>query len=156
MNDDVLRETVLKLKEDGSVFRLFSSGELELLLPYLSLYEYPAGTTVLRPGEVIEMLGVLVSGEVVLEEEMKLKGNWTVLYDMKRGSIIAQPSLFGAPPPPVRVVTRKECVFVGFQKEGFEEFLAKNPRLGIVFLKEIIRVLFVRSRAMAERLTDVF
>jgi len=151
-----VRDVVLKLKEDGSIFRLYSEKDLELILPYLSLYEYPAGMTVTRPGEVVEMLGVLVSGEVIMEEEMKLKGNWTVLYDMKRGSILAHPSLFGADPPPVRVVTRRDCVFIGFQKEDFSAFLEEHPRMGVVFLREVIRVLFVRSRAMAERLTDVF
>ena len=151
-----LRETVLKLKEEGSVFRLYTDEELELILPYLAMYEYPAGVIVMQAGEVIDMLGVLVSGEVLLEEEMKLKGNWTVLYDMKRGSILAHPTVFGAKPPLIRLTTRKDCVFVGFDKAGFEAFLEKHPRMGILLLKEIIRVLFVRSRALAERLTDIF
>jgi CRP-like cAMP-binding protein len=151
-----VRDVVLKLKEDGSIFRLYGEEDLEVILPYLSLHEYPAGTTITRPGEVVDMLGVLVSGEVILEEEMKLKGNWTVLYDMKKGSILAHPSLFGADPPPVRVLTRKDCVFIGFQKDGFNTFVEEHPRLGVIFLREVIRVLFVRSRAMAERLADVF
>ena len=61
-----VRDVVLKLKEDGSIFRRYREEDLELILPYLSLYEYPAGTTVTRPGEVVEMLGVLVSGHHIL------------------------------------------------------------------------------------------
>ena len=155
MSTDV-REVIQELKKDGSVFRLFSDDELDELSRHFKIYKYPAGTTVMKPGEVLGMLGVLVSGEVVLEEEMELKGNWTVLYDLKRGSILAHPSLFGSEPPPIRLTTREDTVFIGIEKEVFESFLEESPRMGIIFLQEIIRVLFVRSRALADRLTDVF
>ena len=155
MSTDV-RETMQSLKEDGSVFRLYSDGELDRIARYFSTYSYPGGMTVMQPGQDLQMLGVIVSGEVILEEEMELKGNWTVLYDMKRGSLLAHPTIFGALPPPVRLTTREDTAAVGFEREPFEAFLAEQPQLGITFLKEIIRVLFVRSRAMADRLTDVF
>lgn len=155
MQKDV-REIMQELKKNGSVFRLFSDEELDIISRYFRVYEYPAGTTVMNPGEVLEMLGILVSGEVIIEEEMELKGNWTVLYDLKRGSLLAHPSLFGSEPPPIRLTTREDTLFIGLEKEGFESFLDQHPRLGIIFLKDIIRVLFVRSRAMADRLTDVF
>lgn len=151
-----VREVMQEMKKNGSIFRLFSDEELDTMSRYFTVYEYPTGTTVMKPGEVLEMLGILVSGEVILEEEMELKGNWTVLYDLKRGSILAHPSLFGSEPPPIRLTTRENTVFIGSGKEAFESFLEQHPKMGITFLKDIIRVLFVRSRAMADRLTDVF
>ena len=151
-----VREIMGELKNEGSAFRLFDDRELDVMSRYFTVYRYPAGTIAMRPGEALEILGVLVEGEVLLEEEMELKGNWTVLYDLKRGSILAHPSLFGSEPPPIRITTREETVFIGSEKEDFELFLKEHPQLGITFLKEIIRVLFVRSRALADRLTDVF
>jgi CRP-like cAMP-binding protein len=151
-----VREVMGEFKEEKSVFRLFDDGELDRLSPYFRVFEYPRGTIVMEPGEALETLGVLVSGEVLLEEEMDLKGNWTVLYDLKRGSILAHPSLFGSEPPPIRLTIREDTVFLGTDRDAFEAFLDAHPQMGITFLKEIIRVLFVRSRAMADRLTDVF
>ena len=151
-----VRRIMGELKESGSVFRLYRDEELDVLSSYFSIYRYPAGATVMRPGEVLEMLGILVSGEVILEEEMELKGNWTVLYDLKRGSMLAHPTLFGSEPPPIRLTTREPTVFIGSEKKDFEKFLEEHPQMGITFLKDMIRVLFVRSRAMADRLTDVF
>ena len=66
------------------------------------------------------------------------------------------PFPFGGEPPPIRITTRRDCVFIGFDRKSFEAFMEEQPRLAILFLREVIRVLFVRSRAMAERLTDVF
>ena len=49
----------------------------------------------------------------------------------------------------------KDSLVAAFVCE-FERFLREHPEMGVTFLKELVRVLFVRSRALADRLTDVF
>jgi len=41
-------------------------------------------------------------------------------------------------------------------KESFENLLNNYPVIGIKILKEIVRVQFIRLRAMVDRLANVF
>ena len=155
MASDV-REIMLELKNEGAVFRLFSEEEIDRICSYFSLFTFFGGEIVLKPGEALDLLGVVVSGEFILEEKTALKGNWIVLSNMKRGSIIAHPSIFDSGSPPVRVTTVRDAAGLGTDGAAFERMLEEHPLIGIKFLKEIIRVLFIRYRGLAARLTDVF
>jgi signal-transduction protein with cAMP-binding, CBS, and nucleotidyltransferase domain len=70
-----VREMMFQLAEEGHVFRLFGDEEVDLLSSHFKIYNYPAGEIVLKPGEDLKMLGILVSGDVFLEEKTELKGN---------------------------------------------------------------------------------
>ncbi|GAG66725.1 unnamed protein product [marine sediment metagenome] len=146
MSKDV-RKIMFQLAEEGHVFRLFSEEEVGRLSSDFKIYNYPAGEIVAKPGEALKMMGILVSGEVFLEEKTELKGNWIVLYDMKRGSILAHPSLFDSEPPPVRITAQQDTVFLGIDGASFDRILQEHPQIGITFLKEIIRVLFISPGA---------
>ena len=93
MSKDV-RETMFQLAEEGHVFRLFSDEEVDLLSAHFRIYNYPAGEIVSKPGETLKMLGILVSGEVFLEEKTELKGNCVVRHEAGFRS---------RPPQPVRL-----------------------------------------------------
>lgn len=151
-----VRDIMLELKEEGSVFRLLDKDEIRRISSYFDVFEFPAGTKLSMPGESLDMLGIIVSGEVWLEEEMELKGHWIVLARMTRGALLAHPSLFGVEPPAIRVVVQKDTSFLGIDGKTFDRFLENHHKTGIKFLKEMIRVLFIRFRALAGRFTDVF
>ena len=151
-----VREIMLQLQEEGSVFRLFSEEEIDRTSSYFDIYDYPAGSIVSKPGEPLDMMGIMVSGEATLEEETELKGNWFVLARMTRGAILAHPSLFGVKPPPVRAIIQKDTTFLGTDGKSFDSFLKKHPETGNIFLKEMIRVLFTRYRELAARFNVVF
>lgn len=151
-----IRNIMLELANEGSFFRLLDEDEIRRVSSYFDIFEFPAGTTLSPPGEPLDMLGIIISGEVWLEEEMELKGHWIVLARMTRGAILAHPSLFGVEPPPIRVVVQKDTSFLGIDGQTFERFLEGNKEIGIKFLKEMIRVMFIRFRGLAGRFTDVF
>jgi CRP-like cAMP-binding protein len=146
-----VQEIMLDLQKEGGVFRSFSKEAIEQTASYFAVYHYPAGSIASKPGEPLDMMGVIVSGEVILEEKTEPKGNWFVMARMTRGAILAHPSLFGAKPPPVRVIIQKDTTFLGTNGKSFDSFLKKYPETGNIFLKEMIRVLFMRYRELAAR-----
>jgi CRP-like cAMP-binding protein len=146
-----VREIMLQLKKEGAVFRLFSKEDIDRISSYFDVYQYPAGSIPSKPGEPLDMMGIIVSGKVILEEKTEPKGNWIVMASMTRGAILAHPSLFGVKPPPVRVIIHKDTTFLGTNGMSFDAFLKKHPETGNIFLKEMIRVLFMRYRELAAR-----
>jgi CRP-like cAMP-binding protein len=154
MNTDV-RDIMVQIKKEGGFFRSFSEEEITLTSAYFKIAEYPAGSIPAKPREPLNLMGILVSGEAIYEEETELKGKWIVQARMTRGSILAHPSMFGVQPPPVRVVLPKDSVFLVIDGPSYDAFLKKHPEIGIKFQQELIRVLFIRLRNYASRFTGV-
>jgi CRP-like cAMP-binding protein len=154
MNADI-RDIMVQIKKEGGFFRSFSEEEIALTSAYFKISEYPAGSIPAKPREPLDLMGVLVSGEAVYEEETELKGKWIVQARMTRGSILAHPSMFGVQPPPVRVVLPKDSVFLAIDGPSYNAFLKEHPEIGVKFQQELIRVLFIRLRNYASRFTGV-
>jgi CRP-like cAMP-binding protein len=149
-------EIMLQLQREGGFFRLFSEEEIVQTSSYFKISEYPAGSVPSKPGESLDLMGIMVSGEAILEEEAEVTGKWIVQARMTRGSILAHPSMFGVKPPPVRVLLPKDSVFLVTDRASFDSFLRDHPDIGIKFQQELIRILFIRLRNYAARLTGVF
>jgi len=72
---------------------LFSEEEIDRISSYFKISEYPAGSVPVKAGEPLNLMGILVSGEAIYEEETEMKGKWIVQARMSRGSILAHPSM---------------------------------------------------------------
>ena len=150
-----VRDIMIQIKKEGGFFRLFSEEEIELTSAYFKILEYPAGSLAAKPGEPLNLMGIMVSGEAIYEEETEFKGKWVMQARMTRGSILAHPSMFGVKPPPVRVLLPKDSVFLAIDGPSFDSFLMKYPEIGVKFQQELIRVLFIRLRNYASRITGL-
>ena len=147
---------MLELRKEGRVFRLFTEDDINQIAPHFKAYNFPEGAVVTKPGEQIDMMGIIVSGEVVVEEETELKGNWIVLARLSRGALYINPTLFGGEPTPVRVIAQRDIAFLGINKLSFDALLDQHPHIGIKFMKEIIRVIQSRLRGLTARFVGVF
>ena len=148
-----VRDIMNQFKKEGGFFRLFSKEEIDLTSTYFKILEYPAGSVPAKAGEPLKLMGIMVSGEAIYQEETDIKGKWIVQARMTRGSILAHPSMFGVKPPPVRVFLPKDSVFLAIDGPSFDSFLMKYPEIGVKFQQELIRVLFIRLRNYASRFT---
>ncbi len=155
MTDNV-SDIMQQLQKEGGFFRQFSDEEIGRTSSYFTISEYPAGSIPSKPGEPVDLMGIMVSGEAILEEETEVEGRWIVQARMTRGSILAHPSMFGVKPPPVRVSLPKDSVFLVTNGASYYSFLKKHPEIGVKFQQELIRILFIRLRNYAARLTGVF
>jgi CRP-like cAMP-binding protein len=153
MNADI-RDIMVQIKKEGGFFRLFSDKEIDLTSTFFKILEYPAGSVASKPDEPLDLMGIVISGEVIFEEKTEMKGKWIVQARLTRGSILAHPSMFGVKPPPVRVLMSRDSAFLAIDKLTFESFLKKHPEIGVKFLQEMIRVLYIRLRSYAARFTS--
>lgn len=151
-----IRDIMIQLKNEGGFFRLFSEEEIGQTSLYFKISEYPAGSVPAKPDEPLNLMGIMVSGEAILEEKTQMHGKWIVQARMTRGSILAHPTMFGVKPPPVRVVLPQDSVFLVIDGPSFDLFLRKHPEIGIKFQQELIRVLFIRLRNYAARFTGAY
>ncbi len=151
-----ISEIMLQIQKEGGFFRLFSKEEIDKTSSYFTIAEYPAGSVPSKPGVPLDLMGIMISGEAILEEQAEGNGKWVVQARMTRGSILAHPSMFGVEPPPVRVLLPKDSVFLTINGSTYDSFLKEHPNIGVKFQRELIRILFIRLRSYAARLTSIF
>ena len=150
-----VRDIMIQLKNESGFFRILTEEEINQTSSYFKISEYPAGSVASKPDEPLDLMGIVISGEVIFEEKTEMEGRWIVQARLTRGSILAHPSMFGVKPPPVRVLISKDSVFLVIDKLTFDSFLKKHPEIGVKFLKEMIRVLYIRLRNYAVRFTSI-
>jgi len=150
-----VRDIMIQLKNESGFFRILTEEEINQTSSYFKISEYPAGSVASKPDEPLDLMGIVISGEVIFEEKTEMEGRWIVQARLTRGSILAHPSMFGVKPPPVRVLIPKDSVFLVIDKLTFDSFLKKHPEIGVKFLKEMIRVLYIRLRNYAVRFTSI-
>jgi len=150
-----VRDIMIQLKEERGFFRVLSEEDIDKTSSYFKISEYPAGSVASNPDEPLDLMGIVISGEVIFEEKTEMEGRWIVQARLTRGSILAHPSMFGVKPPPVRVLIPKDSVFLVIDKLTFDSFLKKHPEIGVKFLQEMIRILYIRLRNYAARFTSI-
>jgi CRP/FNR family cyclic AMP-dependent transcriptional regulator len=91
-----------------------------------------------------------------VQEKTELKDNWIILARLTRGSLFMNPALFGGEPAPIRIIAQSDTTLLGIDGLSFDALLDQHPRIGINFMKEIIRILQARLRSLAGRLLKVF
>jgi len=145
-----------QLAQERHFFRLFSREELSRISTYFGHHAYPAGKVVSEPAAPLKMLGVILSGELIIEEQGGLKGHWITLFRMRRGAIVMHPSLFDVEPPAMRGLAGQDLTVMAMDGDAFEKMLNEESQVGIKFMRELVRVSLIRSLSMAERLISVF
>ena len=148
--------TIIRARQVSPLLGQLSNEEIEKIAPLFRVRDIPRGTTVMKPGEGHARFGVVMSGELDLMEDTDLKGNPLLLGRLREGGLLAHPSIFDAETPHISVVALEDSQLLVMSKESFENMLDHYPEIGIKMLREIIRVQFIRLRAMADRLAKVF
>ena len=140
---------------DVALFQVFSSEELDQILPYFELRPFAESTTLFEQGDRGDSLLVVIEGTVDIRKE-SVSGKQTVMAKFGRGSIVGEMAIIDQFPRSATArVTANSKVLI-LTREGFEVILQEKPPLGIKFLREITRILAQRLRRASGRFSDIF
>ena len=73
------RDIMLELRKEGRVFRLFTEDDINQIAPHFKAYNFPEGSVVTKPGEQIDMMGIIVPERSLLRKKQNLKGTGSSL-----------------------------------------------------------------------------
>ena len=58
-----VRDIMNQFKNEGGFFRLFNEEEIDQTSSYFKISEYSAGSVPSKPGEPLDLMGIVISGE---------------------------------------------------------------------------------------------
>ena len=126
------------------------------MAPYFALSTFRKGEALFREGEAGDFMGLIVSGKMGVRKRTEFSDRQVVLATNTRGSIIGEFSLFDRRARSATVEAVEDTTVLILDRASLDAFLRSEPRVGVHFLERIIRVLAVRLRNSAERVTSLF
>jgi CRP-like cAMP-binding protein len=153
---EISRETLRSLKDRVSIFRVLTDEEMDRIAPYFEQTRCPEGTLLFREGEPGDSLGLVLSGTLEVHKKTEFEGKDIVLAKNTAGSFLGELSMFDGRPRSANVVAREDSEVLIIKRDALDACLEAHPAVGVKMLREIIRILALRLRNSAERISAIF
>lgn len=150
-----IEEIIRESSEEISILGLLDDDERKRLAPSFEPVCFPAGTVCYREGEIMNFLGIIVSGKLEVKKETELKGRYIFLAILGRGSHIGSFSMLQNRRSYGIVTALEDTEIITISREKLEAFIDKYPRTGNKILKGVAAILSIRLRMAIEKVAHL-
>ncbi len=140
---------------EAPLFRIYQREELDQILPFFDYKSFEDNTVIFEEGERGDYLCVVIEGTIEIRKE-SVSAKQTVLAKFGRGSVVGEMAIIDQFPRSSAARVTSNSKLLTMTRDRFDEFLEKEPQLGIKFLREIARILSQRLRRSSGRFSDIF
>jgi CRP/FNR family transcriptional regulator, cyclic AMP receptor protein len=141
---------------DEIIFYMFDDEDIDKIVPFFELCDYPAGSIVFKEGDPGNFIGFVISGKLEVKKQTEFKGNQLIIALLTKGAMVGELSMFDKRRRSATVEAVEDTSLIIFRSEAMESLMQQHPYTGIKILKGLIRVLSLRLRKATERLTNIF
>ena len=145
--------TVLK---SVPMFVSFSQDELRALAPMITRRSAPRGTAIMREGDVIDFLYIVISGrlKVMMGEA---DGKETILSILGPGEFFGEMGLIDDNPRSASVIAIEGTELLALAKRAFRRCLVEKPELAMAVMRVLVRRLREADRKIGSlAMLDVY
>ena len=134
-------------------FASLTGPELDLIVSFSRLVEGNAGDHLIREGEQLRTLYVMLSGEaeVVRADTQR---NRVVIASVGRGALIGEMSLIDSAPASATIEATGAFQALAIEQEKFNQLTEEHPNLGCKIFKQIARTMSLRLRKTSGLLAE--
>ncbi|MEK8046691.1 MAG: calcium-binding protein [Burkholderiales bacterium PBB6] len=145
-----LVEALQTLNADDALRARFNKQQWLTLVGFLQQHTLRSGDVLIRFRDMDRGMYFLESGtlQVYVPDSAPVRRPVAIL---RPGSVVGEPSLFGETPRMAQVEAMSPCTVWLLTGPRFEELSARQPSLGIEFLRAVGGVMAERMRANLER-----
>lgn len=120
---------VEKLQE-SQIFNNVDADDLKALIDIMEKREYPAGTVMMRRGELGDSMVEIIEGHIRIFTEDSA-GNEVTLVVRGPGEVVGELSLIDDQPRSASVAAETDLKVLELKRTAFLEFLADRPKVGM-------------------------
>ncbi|CAN2039635.1 Cyclic nucleotide-binding domain-containing protein [Candidatus Magnetomoraceae bacterium gMMP-15] len=147
-------KSVLDMLSAIPIFDSFSFDDLSTILKYMRYVHLNSEQYVFKEGEKGEYMFFVVDGKLDVLKKSASENNYARITILTKGASLGEMSIIDNYPRSAAVKARTESILITLSQDGFDFILEKYPRLGIMILKAISRMLSLRLRRTSSRLAD--
>jgi CRP-like cAMP-binding protein len=152
----VSAENAIKARDvrELEFFSGMTEKEIEKILAYALLKEYPRDTVVIAEGKISKVLAVIFSGQFKIVKSISANDQ-KIITTISDGETYGEMSFFDHYPPSVSVVSTDNAKVLELDEMGFNVLVQENPQLGIKILTHLMHVTNSRIRALNDQITSL-
>jgi CRP-like cAMP-binding protein len=155
MDKTQVKNFIESLREE-IIFYYLNDEEVETILPYFEIKEYPENTVIFREGDSGDFIGFVISGKLEVKKQTEFKGNQIILAILGKGATVGELSMFDKHSRSATVETIEPTKLLILRQDAIEDIMNNHPPIAIKLLKALVRILSIRLRKLSERLTTIF
>ncbi len=143
--------------EGSDMLRDFSRQDIEQIAHYVSAYEAPKGTVVLREGEKQSYMFILVSGRLDIfkkADSVTYGDKPKKIATVRKGKSVGEMSLLDGLGHSATAVAAEPVEILLVTKNQFDRLLKTHPVLGVKLLRRIAALMSLRLRQTSGVLID--
>jgi len=144
-------DRMLAILQHIVLFEDFADEEVSRLARYMDCYRAPAGSEIIREGDLGDFMVLLLAGEM---EIVKLDGGGlpSRVGLAGPGKTLGEMSLIDGEPRFASCLTLTECIFAVLDRDQLIRVVADEPKIGVKLLMELVMLLNQRLRQVSARL----
>ena len=151
-----LNSIIRQHREDLTILYSFTEAELDDIAPFFELIRYPGGSVIFNEGDSGDFMGFIVSGKLEVRKQTEFKGRQVVLALLARGSLVGELNFLDEQPRSASVTATVDSELLILTRKSFDAYAERHPYSAIKVLRGLGRVLSIRLRKSAERITEIF
>ena len=155
MKNNSIKEHLDKLRSE-MIFSFIEEDDVEKIIPFFELVDYPATSVVFREGDPGDFIGFVVSGKLEVKKQTEFKGNQLIIALLSSGALVGELSIFDQHERSATVEAVEDTAMLVLRNTSLDALLQQHPHTGTKLLKGLIRILALRLRKATERLTTIF
>ncbi|MGR9105793.1 MAG: cyclic nucleotide-binding domain-containing protein [Gammaproteobacteria bacterium] len=131
----------------------FSWLQIVRLAEYVDIYEIGAGETLCSEGSHEPYMGLISKGAVSIRKEDR-DGHNKVIARLGPGKTFGEMSLIDGQPRSASVKTESRITLLTLKKENFDRLIEQQPKLAILLILKLSKLMSERLRQTSGRLID--
>lgn len=136
----------VRLLADTPIFSVVPKRVLRSLVDGMYHRHYQNGEAVFNAGDPGLGMYLVLSGTVAIQL------NKRKLAELKKGDFFGEVALFGEELRTADAIADEQCELLGFFRPDLQEWVERNPKLGVKVLLQLGKVLAERLRSTNQRL----
>ena len=144
---------LLDILEEVSIFADLTMEELSLLAPLCRVIEGKAGDVLVREGELVQHMYLLLSGEGTVTKT-RADGKLVKLNRVGKDDLVGEITFFKNTPASASVVANGPYQALEIEQKEFHRLLGAYPKLGVKMYKKFARILSGRVKTCLAQLVE--
>jgi CRP-like cAMP-binding protein len=152
-----IKDLIYESKQELILFHLLDDSEVDKVVPYLEVVDYPKGTTVFNEGDPGDFMGFITSGLLEVKKQTEFKGRQIVIAILGKGSFVGEIALIDhRQTRSATVVALENSELMVLRRGALDSIIEQYPAIAVKILKGLNQIIAIRMRKVMERLAAIF
>lgn len=152
-----IKELIYASKEKLILFQLLSDAEVDKVIPFIEVVDYPKGTTVFSEGDPGDFIGFITSGLLEIKKQTEFKDRQIVIAIVGKGSFVGEVAFIdNRQRRSASVVALENSELMILRRDALEVIIEAYPVIAVKIMKGLNQIMAIRMQKAMERLASIF